>query len=59
MRAVIRYENGRFLARSTGAQGSGVLKSMSIANGLIIVPSEVESLPSGTTVDCQLFAEDI
>jgi molybdopterin molybdotransferase len=59
IRAVIRYQDGRFLARTTGPQGSGILKSVSRANGLIIVPAGVESLDAGAEVDCQLFSEEI
>ena len=59
IRAVIRWEDGRFLARTTGPQGSGILTSLSRANGLLIVPAEVAELPAGADVPCQLFLEEI
>ena len=59
IRAVIRWSDGRFLARSTGPQGSGILTSLSRANGFLIVPADVSELPAGATVDCQLFLEEI
>lgn len=59
IRAVIRWEDGRFLARTTGAQGSGILTSLSRANGFLIVPAEVAELPAGAAVPCQLFLEEI
>jgi molybdenum cofactor synthesis domain-containing protein len=59
IRAVIRWSDGRFLARTTGPQGSGILASMSRANGFLIVPADVSELPAGASVDCQLFLEEI
>jgi molybdopterin molybdotransferase len=59
LRAVIRWDGGRFVARSTGPQGSGILKSLSRANGFLVIPPEVVELPAGIEVDCQLFIEDI
>jgi molybdopterin molybdotransferase len=59
LRAIIRYEGGRFLARSSGPQGSGIMKSVSRANGLIVIPAEATALAAGTPVECQLFAEEI
>jgi len=59
IRAVIRWDGGHFLARSTGPQGSGILASMSRANGFLVVPAEVSELPVGASVDCQLFLEEI
>lgn len=59
MRAIIRWHDGRFLARLTGPQGSGVLTSLSRANGFLVIPPEVSELPVGAEVDCQLFHEEI
>jgi molybdopterin molybdotransferase len=58
IRAIIRWEGGRFTARSTGPQGSNSLRSLTQANGLIIVPAGAGNVPAGSTVDCQLFIED-
>jgi molybdopterin molybdotransferase len=59
IRAVIRWDDGRFRARTTGPQGSGILASMSRANGFVVVPADVSELPAGATVACQLFLEEI
>lgn len=41
LRAVVRVdEDGRLLARLTGAQGSGILTSMARANALLVVPED-------------------
>jgi len=37
-RCIVRWEDGRAIADLTGPQGSGILTSMSAANGLAIVP---------------------
>jgi molybdopterin molybdotransferase len=51
LRAVVRDENGKMIASLTGHQGSGNLYSLVQANALLIVPSGVKSLPSGSEVD--------
>src|SRR4030042_792615 len=37
-RAVVARRNGHYVARLTGPQGTGILTSMSLANGLAIIP---------------------
>ncbi|MBA7478211.1 MAG: molybdopterin molybdenumtransferase MoeA [Dehalococcoidia bacterium] len=49
-RAIVSREGDRYLARIVGPQGSGVLTSMSRANGLVIVPEDVEAVEEGETV---------
>ena len=49
-RAAVRREGERYLARITGPQGSGILTSMSQANGLVIVPEDAEGINEGDTV---------
>ncbi|MFC1872095.1 gephyrin-like molybdotransferase Glp [Chloroflexota bacterium] len=46
-RAVVSQKDGRYYAKLTGAQGSGILTSMSAANGLVIVPEDVPQLAVG------------
>ena len=48
-------ESGQLVVRKTGAQGSGILRSMSDANCFIVLPLDNEGVESGTTVDVQLF----
>lgn len=50
LRAVISWQDGRWLAKLTGHQGSGNLRSLIQANALLIIPSEVKSLPTGGRV---------
>ena len=54
-RAVITRRDGQYYARTTGPQGSGILTSMSLANGLAIVPEDVESVKKGDVVKVQML----
>jgi len=55
LRANTRYEDGVFRTRTTGPQGSGILKSIACADSLIILPYEKESLGKGTKVQVVLL----
>ncbi|MFC1922854.1 gephyrin-like molybdotransferase Glp [Chloroflexota bacterium] len=55
LRAVVHSHNGEWIARLTGHQGSGNLLSLVQANALLIIPSGVKSLPSGTEVEAWLL----
>ena len=55
VRVIVERRAGRYHARSTGEQGSGVLTSMTKANGLAIVPEEVFDLPAGSIVEVQML----
>lgn len=55
LRAVVKLHNGEWIARLTGHQGSGNLLSLVQANALLIIPSGVKSLPSGTEVEAWLL----
>lgn len=48
--------NGTLTVRSTGAQGSHILSSMSYSNCFIILPETCEQIESGTPVDVQPFS---
>ena len=48
-------ETGRLVVHKTGAQGSGILSSMSQANCFIILPMESEGVQPGTEVEVQPF----
>ena len=54
-RAIIEKREGRYYARLTGPQGSGVLTSMSLANGLVIVPEEVAEVKPGATIQVMML----
>jgi molybdopterin molybdotransferase len=55
IRASVEYRNGKFTVVSTGDQGSGILKSMVKANGLIILPENSTSAKKGDEVTVQLL----
>jgi molybdopterin molybdotransferase len=50
LRAYTHWENGIYLTRTTGPQGSGILKSMALANSLIILPEDEEKIEKGVRV---------
>jgi molybdopterin molybdotransferase len=55
IRALVKYERGKYSAASTGEQGSGILKSMVTANGLIILPENAAVVKKGDEVTVQLL----
>ncbi len=54
MRAILKASNGHYTAETTGPQGSGILHSLVLANGLITIPAGV-TLGTGETVDAQFL----
>ena len=54
MRAILKESNGHYTAETTGPQGSGILHSLVLANGLITIPAGV-TLHAGETVDAQFL----
>ena len=50
LRAHTCWDNGVYFARTTGPQGSGILKSMALANSLIILPEAEERIEKGKKV---------
>jgi molybdopterin molybdotransferase len=52
---VTREANGSLCVRITGNQGSGVLRSMVEANGLIVLHHEQGNVTAGETVDVMMF----
>ena len=50
LRGILRQHEGQAVVTTTGPQGSGILRSMSLANCLIDIPEEVERLRPGDTV---------
>jgi molybdopterin molybdotransferase len=55
IRAYVNYENGRYFAATTGEQGSGMLRSMVMANGMIVLPEYATSVKKGEDVSIQLI----
>lgn len=54
-----RDESGEIVAASTGSQSSGVLTSLSLAQGLLIFPAEATSLARGQSVIVQVLDDDV
>ena len=52
LRAIVRLDSdGRARARLTGAQSSGMLTSMTLANALIVVPADRQRVERGETLN--------
>ena len=54
-RGVLYLEEGVYKVRTTGEQGSGILKSMSDANCFIMLHDHVGNVEAGATVDVQVL----
>jgi molybdopterin molybdotransferase len=54
-RGVLYVEDGVWKVRTTGEQGSGILKSMSDANCFIMLHDHVGNVDAGATVDVQIL----
>jgi molybdopterin molybdotransferase len=57
LRVKLERENGQLVARLTGTQSSGALMSMVLADGLLIVPEDVTSVPAGTELPVRLLRD--
>jgi len=54
-RAVVEKREGQYFARLTGPQGSGILTSMTLANGLVIVPEDKPGVEKGDVVQVMML----
>ncbi|MDO8292323.1 MAG: molybdopterin-binding protein, partial [Gallionella sp.] len=54
-RGILFQENGEWCVRPTGAQGSGVLRSMAEADCFIVLEHDREKVGAGDTVNVQLM----
>ena len=54
-RAVVEKRGGQYFARLTGPQGSGILTSMTLANGLVIVPEDKAGVAAGDIVQVMML----
>ncbi|MBN1383090.1 MAG: molybdopterin molybdotransferase MoeA [Deltaproteobacteria bacterium] len=59
IRATVSWEEGIYKAASTGEQGSGILKSMVQANGLIVLSEDTVMVKKGTEVSVQLIDNSV
>jgi molybdopterin molybdotransferase len=55
LRGVVELRDGEWRVRTTGAQGSGMLSSMSQANCLIVLDHERDEVKAGERVEVLLF----
>ena len=59
IRGIIERTSDGYMARTTGEQGSGILKSMVKANGLIILPEKITKAGVGEEVTVQLLNDSL
>ena len=55
---VTKGEDGRYYADLTGPQGSGILTSMSAANGLTVIPEDLPRAEPGDEIDVMMIDWD-
>ncbi|MGB9778687.1 MAG: molybdopterin molybdenumtransferase MoeA, partial [Candidatus Bathyarchaeales archaeon] len=55
VRVHVFQRNGEFFAEPISARGSGIISTMTKANGYVIVPENREGLEEGETVSVHLF----
>ncbi len=55
VRGSVSFEKGQYAVTTTGEQGSGILRSMVRANGLIVIPEDQEIVRAGEKVKVQLL----
>jgi molybdopterin molybdotransferase len=58
VRVRLERRDGEIFARSTGSQSSGVLRSMVLAQGVLIFPAEATELRAGDTASVQILDAD-
>jgi len=59
VRVTLAREGPCWVARSTGNQSSGVLRSMALAHGLLVFPAEATELAAGSAADVQVLDADV
>jgi molybdopterin molybdotransferase len=55
IRAIVKKGENKYVVTTTGDQGSGILKSMVTANGLIVMGESETRIKKGTEVTVQLL----
>ena len=59
VRVHLKRDGSEWLATSTGNQSSGVLRSMTLAHGLLVFPADAAELQAGATVRVQVLDENV
>lgn len=55
VRVVVEQKEGAYFVASTGPQGSGILSSMLLANGLVLIPKDTTLIKAGEKVKAHLI----
>ncbi|MHB8842457.1 MAG: molybdopterin molybdotransferase MoeA, partial [Candidatus Aquicultor sp.] len=55
VRVIVEKSDGGFNVRLSGSQKSGSLRPMTLANGLMVIPEDVEEIKAGDKVTVELF----
>lgn len=55
IRGIVTREDGNYFVTTTGPQGSGILRSMVKANGLIVIPEDKSLVKAGEKVKVQIL----
>ena len=55
IRGRVKSQGEGFIVETTGEQGSGILKSMVLANGIIVIPEDMDFVGEGSEVMVQLL----
>lgn len=58
VRCTLEEEAGTYRARTTGSQSSGVLRSLSLGQGLLVAPPDVTTIDAGASVRVILLNND-
>ncbi len=58
VRVIVAKRDGQYFARLTGPQGSGILTSMALANGLAVVPEDKARVEKGDEVQVLMLDWD-
>ncbi|MAE93761.1 MAG: molybdopterin molybdenumtransferase MoeA [Deltaproteobacteria bacterium] len=59
VRVHLKREGREWSATSTGTQSSGVLRSMTLAQGLLVFPAEATELAAGARISVQVLDEEL
>ncbi len=54
-RVIVEKRNGQYFAQLTGPQGSGILHSMTLANGLAIIPEDKTQVEEGDKLQVMML----
>jgi molybdopterin molybdotransferase len=53
----VANDGQRLVASSSGDQNTGILRTLLRANGIAVLPADLEQVPSGDEVDVHLIAD--